>query len=214
MNIGIFDSGNGGRFVAEKLQKLLPEHQYTVINDAANAPYGERTYDEIRDLTHAAIMPLLESCPLIVIACNTATAAAIDSLRREYPQTLFVGFEPMIKTAAEISASGRMILLATHATAHAPRTEQLIEQYAQGWAIDRLNTVGWASSIDQDKTADIDLDEVARSISQNDRNVIIIGCTHYIALQPRLERLGATILEPTEAVARRIKSLIELVLLQ
>ncbi len=205
MNVGVFDSGSGGRFVVEKLKQLLPQHNYVRVADTAHAPYGERSYDEIMRLTDAAIQPLLRTCPIIVLACNTATAATIDVLREKYPSTVFVGFEPMIKSAATQSRSRHMTLLATHATQYAPRTEQLIARYAPECIIDRPNTSGWARSIDEGHTQDIDVTEVKDSIERGSDS-IIIGCTHYIALMERLQELAphAVLYEPTEAVAREI----------
>ncbi|PID31377.1 hypothetical protein CR983_01310 [Candidatus Saccharibacteria bacterium] len=202
MRIGIFDSGLGGRFVAAKLRRLMPEHHYTVIDDLDHAPYGTKTYDEITRLTETAIQPLLD-CDVIVIACNTATTAAIETLRLKYPDRVFVGFEPMIRPAADCSTNRHITLLATSATARAPRTKTLIEQYAADIRIDMPDTSGWATAIDAGKADDIDLRDVVQSVAQGS-DVIIIGCTHYIALQPRLEQLSRIVLEPTEAVARQI----------
>lgn len=210
MTIGVFDSGSGGRFVAEKLQLLLPDFTYTVINDLAHAPYGERSYDDICRLTEAAIQPLLDSCDIIILACNTATAAAISHLRETYPDKTFVGFEPMIKPATGHSATRHITLLATKATAYSPRTESLIKTYGNGCTIDRPPTFGWAKAIDAGLADSISLEDIATSIASGS-DTIIIGCTHYIALIPRLsERFpGVAILEPTEAVARQIIKLIE-----
>lgn len=204
MKLGVFDSGHGGEFVSEKLASLLPEYEYMVVNDLAYAPYGERSYEEIRQLTLAAIQPLL-NCDVIVIACNTATVAAIRYLREKYPDTLFVGFEPMIKPAAAQTKTSRITLLATHATQHSPRTEELIELYADGITVDRPPTLGWASAIDNEEADTIAFDHVNQSVA-NGSDTIIIGCTHYIALIPRLKEAfpNITILEPTEAVAQQI----------
>lgn len=207
MHIGIFDSGRGGRFVAAKLKRLLPQHTYTVIDDRSNAPYGERGHIEIRELTFRAIEPLL-TCDIVVLACNTATAAALDELRRRYPSVSFVGFEPMIKPAASASRNHHITLLCTAATAKSPRTKQLIDLHANNITIDIANTFGWATAVDASDTDSINLDEVAASINAGS-DTIIIGCTHYIALMPRLadQFPGVTILEPTEAIARRITQL-------
>lgn len=193
-------------FVAEKLKNHFPQYSYIVVNDLKHAPYGERTYDEITRLTDAAIQPLLSSCALIVLACNTATVAAISYLREKYPATIFVGFEPMIKPSAQLTRSGHITLLATYATAHAPRTKELINQFASKMIIDMPNTIGWAKAIDNNDTSSINISEVAKSI-QDGSDTIIIGCTHYIALQSRLKALGVNVLEPTEAIARRIIAL-------
>lgn len=207
MKLGIFDSGRGGELVAEKLSTLLPAYEYEVINDLPHAPYGERSYDEIRILTDQAIQPLLD-CDIVIIACNTATAAAIDFLRDKYPNKTFVGFEPMIKPASATSQTGHITLLATKATAYSQRTNQLVATYAQKFIIDKPATFGWASHIDTNQVSAITFEEVAESIN-NGSDTIIIGCTHYIALIPQLKRLfpTVTILEPTEAVAKQIELL-------
>ena len=205
MVIGIFDSGSGGRFVAEKLQRLLPSHDYIVVNDKENVPYGEKFYETIKELTHQAIKPLTAQCSLIVIACNTATAAALESLRVAYPEHTFIGFEPMIKPAAHQSKTNHLTLLATHATTTSERTHQLIAAHANDFIVDTPNTVGWATAIDNCQGDDISFDEVRNSINSGSDS-IIIGCTHYIALMPRLQATFSEIkiYEPTEAIARRI----------
>lgn len=209
MNIGIFDSGLGGRLVAARLGQLLPEHTYDIIDDRAHAPYGERSYDEIAQLTEAAIQPLLARCQVIVIACNTATAAAITQLRERYPNHHFIGFEPMIKQAAATSQSQHVTLLATQATAQSVRTRELAQRYAADIQIDTPSTRGWAAAIDAGVPESIDLSEVVDSV-EHGSDVIIIGCTHYIALEVRLAALhpGVTILEPTTAVARQLLAVI------
>lgn len=207
MRIGIFDSGAGGELVALKLRKLLPQHDYIVVNDRVNAPYGEKSYDVIAQLTNTAIQPLLD-CDIIVLACNTATAAAIDNLRNDYSDIKFVGFEPMIKPAAQISKTNRVTLLATTSTVNAPRTMRLRELYGKGLKIYTPNTTGWAKFVDSNQTEKIQLDEVVASVSSGS-DVIILGCTHYIALEAKLkERFdNCTILEPTEAIAQQISQL-------
>lgn len=210
MNIGIFDSGRGGQFVGKKLRQLLPEHTYHIIDDRDHAPYGERSYADIAQLTDTAIQRLLADCPVIVIACNTATAAAIDMLRQKYPEHHFVGFEPMIKQTARLSQKRHYTLLATHATAHSERTQALIREHTPDFIVDMPSTRGWAAAIDAGNTEDIDLTSVAQSID-NGSDTIILGCTHYIALQDKLQRdyPDVTILEPTESVARHLQTVID-----
>lgn len=204
MLVGVFDSGNGGKFVAEKLSLLLPENHYEVINDLENAPYGEKSLSDVRKLTEKAIQPIL-NCDIVVLACNTATAAALSYLRESYPDVLFVGFEPMIKPASQQSVSRKVTLLSTRATAASRRTHDLVEKYGADLKIFKPNTLGWATKIDRLETDDIYLDEVVDTINRGS-DIIIIGCTHYIALIPKLRNLfpNINILEPTEAVARTI----------
>jgi len=205
MNIGIFDTGLGGQLVARKLRKLLPEHSYIVVNDLENAPYGNKSQPEIMNLTFRAIQPIID-CDIIVIACNTATAAAIDSLRKKYPNKHFVGFEPMIKPAAQISKTSHITLLATRATKNSKRLNSLIHLHAKDLTIDMPDADTWAKSIDEGLADLIDLAEVASSVD-SDSDVIILGCTHYIALEEKLKRLfpDCQVIEPTDAVSRQVK---------
>ena len=204
MKIGIFDTGTGGKLVAKRLKKLLPQHSYITAIDREHAPYGNRSPEEIITLTDAAIQPIL-SCDIIVLACNTATTNAISSLRQHYPDVRFIGFEPMIKSAVILTKSHHITMLATNATKQSQRLRALISQYAAGIHIDTPDTRAWAQMIDQGLADDIVLDEVSASVADGS-DVIVLGCTHYLAIKRRLQRLfpQCRILEPTAIIAKRI----------
>lgn len=209
MTIGIFDTGYGGQLVHQRLTKLLPHAEFIVISDLANLPYGDKSKADIIKLTETAIQPLLKSCPIIVLACNTATATAIEHLRARYPKTQFVGFEPMIKTASEISQSRQIISLATAATRQAERYQHLVTNFATNLKITEPDTKAWASQIEAGHSEQIDLNSVESAINAG-ADVVILACTHYLALEPKLRRIlpaRVQIIEPTEAVARQIKRL-------
>lgn len=209
MKIGIFDSGRGGELVGDGLKKLLPEHEYLVVNDREHVPYGSRTDAEVTALTEAAIRPLLvAACPIIVIACNTATMAAINTLRQRHPNVTFIGIEPMIKPANLVSATRHITVLATPLTLQSERYRELIASYAEDVVIDQPSAAGWAAAIEHQQGDTIDLDELAKSIVSGS-DVIVLACTHYIALKARLEHEfpAVTVLEPTEAIAKRVTAL-------
>ena len=182
----------------------MPQHLYITAIDREHAPYGNRSLEEIIALTDAAIQPLL-SCDIIVIACNTATTNAISSLRQRYTDVCFIGFEPMIKSAVILTKSHHITMLATNATKHSQRLRALISEYATGVRIDTPDTRAWAQMIDQGLADDIVLDEVSASVADGS-DVIVLGCTHYLALKRRLQRLfpQCRILEPTTIIAKRI----------
>lgn len=209
MRIGVFDSGRGGELIAAGLKTLLPEHEFIVINDRENVPYGSRPNEEIISLTEAAIAPLLATCPIIVIACNTATMAAISSLRARYPTTLFVGTEPMIKPASKTSEHQHVTVLATPLTLMSDRYQLLKQDHGGGLRIDEPDTHHWAKSIEEGRTEHIDLDGVAASI-EDGSDTVILACTHYLALGPRLKTTFPEIevLEPTEAIAQQVQRLV------
>ena len=210
MKIGIFDTGTGGKLVAKRLKKLLPQHLYITAIDREHAPYGNRLPEEIITLTDAAIQSLL-SCDIIVLACNTATTNAISSLRQRYPDVCFIGFKPMIKSADALTKSHHITLLATNATKHSQRLRALISEYATGVHIDTPDARAWAQMIDQGLADDIVLDEVSASVADGS-DVIVLGCTHYLALKRRLQRLfpQCRILEPTAIIAKRISDFAKL----
>lgn len=209
MRIGIFDSGRGGEFVADDLRQLLPQHDYIVVNDRINVPYGSRTSDEIIALTTAAIQPLLQAeCPIIVIACNTATMAAITTLRSHYPDIQFVGIEPMIKPAATQSKTKHITVLATPLTLTSERYQNLKRNYGNELVIDQPNTSGWAAKIEVGQADHIDLSEVMSSIAEGS-DTVVLACTHYHTLTARIAALApfVTVLQPTKPIADRVSQL-------
>ena len=187
--------------VAKRLKELLPQHSYIMAIDREHAPYGNRSPEEIIALTNAAIQPLL-SCDIIILACNTATTNALKQLQQLYPDVRFIGFEPMIKSAAASTRSHRITLLATNATKQSQRLRTLISDYASDIRIDAPDTRAWAR---KGLAGDIALDEVSASVAGGS-DVIILGCTHYLALEKRLQSLfpHCRILEPTASIAKQI----------
>lgn len=209
MTIGVFDSGKGGSYIAARLRLLMPEHTFIVADDHTHVPYGTRQKEEILTLTDRALQPLLTQCKIIVIACNTITTAIIDILRARYPDTQFVGLEPMIKPACAITTSRHIITLATPYTLASQRYHQLMREYAQGVTVDEPDTGMWATLIEHGETDKINIDPLETCYAQG-ADVIILGCTHYLALIPQLQQRmpGVTILEPSEAIARRLRHLL------
>lgn len=209
MKIGVFDSGRGGEFIAKGLQKLLPEHEFIVVNDRKHVPYGSREDNEIIELTTKAIQPLLGAqCPIIVIACNTATMAAIAALRTQFPAVKFVGIEPMVKPAGAISRTHHATVLATPLTLKSDRYQHLLREYGSELIIDQPNAAGWAAAIERGESDTISFDEVASSIASGS-DTLILACTHYITLRKHLQTRfpSVNILEPTEAIARQVTRL-------
>ncbi len=206
MNIGVFDSGKGGHFVAERLADLVPGHTFTVVDDSRNVPYGSRPREEVIELTDQAIQPLLADCSIIVIACNTATTAGISELRRRYPQTSFIGIEPMVKPAGLITKTGHITVLATPGTLHSERYRDLKQQYGSTLAsIDEPDTHDWARKIEDGQAREIDLQPLYQSIATGS-DTFVLACTHYIGVKELLQNTfpSVEILEPSEAIAGRL----------
>jgi glutamate racemase len=212
MKIGVFDSGIGGRAVADQLSRLIPEAEILSVNDHEHVPYGSRPPEEIISLTTAAIQPLLEAnCDAIVIACNTATTIAIRHLRETYPHMKFVGIEPMIKPAAALTNTKRIAVFATPATLSSARYKELKETWAKDVTIDEPDCASWAGLIEDGKQDDVPLEETLEAALQKGADVIVLACTHYHWLKERADKVvgsRATILEPSDAISRRLKTIV------
>ena len=213
MKIGVFDSGIGGKAVAEELQRLIPDAEVLYVSDSAHVPYGGRPQQEIIELTEAAIQPLLDAaCDAIVIACNTATTNAIGALRQAHPAQHFVGLEPMIKPAAALTKTKTIAVLATPATLASERYAQLKNDWAADITVIEPDCASWASNIEHDAIEKIPLETTMSALKDNDVDVIVLGCTHYHWLKDRIEQLAGptvTVLEPSNAIKERIHSLLD-----
>lgn len=212
MKIGIFDSGIGGEAIAREIRKSFPDTDILTINDRKNLPYGEKTQQEVIELTDKAIQPFLKnSYEIIVIACNTATALAIDSLRKKYPNQKFIGIEPMVKTASTLTKSNIIAVCATPGTLRSKRYNILKEQFASGITIVEPDCSSWAYLIENNQLNSEQIKNTIEEICQKNADVIVLGCTHYHWIKETVEQLAsgrAIILEPSEAISRRIKSLL------
>ncbi len=179
--IAVFDSGLGGVSVLKELCKLMPRERYLYFGDSANAPYGARTTQQVRQLTLAAAEMLLErGTKALVVACNTATAAAIDQLREAYPETIIVGIEPAVKLAAQQYQGGTIGVMATPVTLREEKFNHLLERFTQEQilAISAPELVGLIEA----GATERELEEYLRPILSPYRDrldAVVLGCTHY-----------------------------------
>ncbi|WP_115462321.1 glutamate racemase [Winogradskyella aurantiaca] len=213
--IGIFDSGVGGTSILEEIHDLLPNENIIYLADSKNAPYGDRSSEEIKELSIKNTEFLLaRECKIIVVACNTATTNAIDNLRSQY-ELPFVGIEPAIKPAALHTKTNTIGILATkgtlssrlfHKTSNLFASDiEVIEQIGEG--IVRLIEEGLLESQEMVDLLQTYLDPM---ITAN-IDYLVLGCTHYSYLIPLLTKLlpqSVTIIDSGEAVARQTKHLL------
>lgn len=214
MRIGVFDSGIGGEAIAAALEKQFPASEVLVVNDRKNIPYGSKPPHEIEQLTNAAIQPLLASkCDVIIIACNTATTAAITTLRTRYPSQFFIGIEPMIKTAAKTTKTGVVAVCATPATLASGRYHELKQHFGRHLHYIEPDCSNWASLIEANQMTRQHIDSMTREVLRSNADVIVLGCTHYHWIKDEIVKAAgtnATVLEPSEAIGRRVKELLNL----
>lgn len=209
--IGIFDSGLGGLSVLAAIAHALPRANLVYLADTAHVPYGDKADLFIQGRVSAIGEHLRnQGCSMIVVACNTATAAAVKVLRDQYPTLPIVGVEPGIKPAAASSISRRIAVLATESTARSQRLARLIADHANGVSVHVEACPGWATRVE---TLHLDDPEFHREARKHlspllDAGVdrIVLGCTHYTFLIPMLAPLiagRAELVDVAEAVARQ-----------
>jgi len=208
MKIGVFDSGIGGKAIADRLQADYPNSEVMYVDDSKNVPYGSRTQDDIVRLTDAAIQPLLdEACDVIVIACNTATAAAIEILKDTYPGTPFIGLEPMVKPAALLTKSGVIAICATPFTLKSARYSSLKENYASDVVVLEPDCSEWASMIETNHTDTQEIAEAIDAVCVAGADVIVLACTHYHWIKEEIIKIAdgrAKVIDPSDAISHRV----------
>ena len=212
MKIGVFDSGIGGEALAASIRNAFPHAQMLVIHDHDHMPYGERTQAEIQQLTNTAIRPLLEQqCDVIVIACNTATAVAIEWLREKYPSQRFIGLEPMVKPASRITKTGVIVVCATPTTLASERYARLKNDFGQGVTIIEPDCHDWARMIEDNDINESKITNMVQQAKKHNADVIVLACTHYHWIREQIEQSAGptiTVIDPAEAIVSRVGSLL------
>ena len=207
---GIFDSGAGGLSVLKEILKAMPQGEYVYFSDNAHCPYGEKTQEYIVDrCRHITETLLAQGAEIIVVACNTATAAAISTLREEYPVP-FIGMEPAVKPAALGTRSGVIGVLATAGTLKGSKYLHTRGQYEDNVRIVEHVGEGFVELVENGILDGPKAEEtVSRSLQpllDEGADIVVLGCTHYPFLQPVIERLagpGVKVIDPAPAVARQ-----------
>lgn len=191
--VAVFDSGHGGISVLRELVRLLPQEDFLYFGDSANAPYGTRPSGEVQQLTCAAAERLFGlGCKALVVACNTATSAAIDVLRRTYPQVPIVGIEPALKPAVLKHEHAHVLVMATEMTLREEKFLHLMESYQDRAEIYRLPAPGIVECVERGEVDGPNLEAYLREILEPYRSVpvdaVVLGCTHFPFAQKAIER--------------------------
>ncbi|MCB9436572.1 MAG: glutamate racemase [Anaerolineales bacterium] len=216
--IGVFDSGIGGLSVLREIHRLLPHEDVVYYADQANVPYGEKTLMQVRQLVEQVVRYLLDQykVKMVVVACNTASAAALHYLRETFPDMAFVGMEPAIKPAAQYTQTGHIGVLATRATFQGELFASLLDRFAKDTEVHPLACPDFVM-----------LAERGGPYTQDDQRLVhnqlapllaagidqlVLGCTHFPFLTSLIqEAVGpdVTIVDPSEAVARQVWRVLE-----
>jgi glutamate racemase len=209
--IGIFDSGVGGLTILREIRAALPREDLIYVADAGHLPYGDKPLEYVRDRGFVVADFLVkQGAKAIVVACNTATAAAIDPLRERHAIP-FVGVEPAVKPAAAESRRGIIGVLATTATLKSVRYASLVARFAQGRQLLEQPCAGLADHIEQGRLDDDATEMLVRSFVQPlldaGADTIVLGCTHYPLIAHIVQRIAGPdvrVIENGTAVAREL----------
>ena len=217
MKVGFFDSGVGGRCILTAFRRLCPEVETEYLADSAHCPYGNRSESEIRALSEACVKTLLKhGCGMIVVACNTATAAAIDYLRAKYPSIPFVGLEPALKPAARRSKSGIVGVLATAGTFNGRLYNETKAKFAKNVTVLAVQADEFVTLVERGETSGPKVERIVRQkvepLLKAGVDQLVLGCTHFPHLKSVIEKVAAgraEVLDPSDAVARQAKKVME-----
>ncbi len=199
--IAVLDSGVGGISVLRHLLRELPNEKFVYFGDSANAPYGSRTTEAVRQLTLSAVKKLVEGYPVkaLVIACNTATAAAVQNVRAAYPDLIVIGIEPALKVAADHFPGGRIGVMATEVTLREEKFDHLLHRFDENCTITKIPAPGLVQLIEQGKVDTEETDALLHTILDpyiGKLDALVLGCTHY----PFASRAIARVLGPQVAL--------------
>ena len=210
--IGIFDSGVGGLSVLRAVRQILPGERTIFLADQAHVPYGPRSLEEVRRFAFGITEYLLEQgAKLIVVACNTASAAALHDLRQRYPETPFVGMEPAVKPAAEQTQTGVVGVLATPATFQGALYASVIERFANGVTVLQDTCSGLVAQIEDGKLDGLETRRILTTaldpMLEQNIDTVVLGCTHYPFVIPLIQEITGPkvrVIDPAPAVARQV----------
>lgn len=215
--IAVYDSGVGGISVLKKVVCLLPHEDFIYYGDSLNAPYGSKPLEVIKQLTLSAVEYLAaRDVKAIVIACNTATSAAIDDVRRAYPELPIFGIEPALKPAVEAAPEGSIVVMATELTLKEKKFEQLVDSFAKERKVIKMSCPGLVELVesgqaDSPRTTEY-LSAKFKDLDKASYSAVVLGCTHYPFIRRSLQSVigpEKLILDGSEGIARHLRSILE-----
>jgi len=214
--IAVFDSGVGGVSVLRELLRLMPNERYLYFGDSANAPYGTKTTAEVRNLTIAAAKRLMaRGCKALVVACNTATAAAIIDLRAKYPDRIIIGIEPALKVAADHFPGGEVGVMATPVTLREEKFDILLHRFTDSCTVHKIPAPGLVELIEHGKAESEDCEALLAALLSpyiGKLDALVLGCTHYPFASKVISKIlgeKTTLLDGGPGTARQTKRRLE-----
>ena len=211
--VGFFDSGLGGLCILDAFKALCPHESTIYIADSKNCPYGNKPAAEIVKLAESNTRRLLRrGCKMVVVACNTATAAAIDFLRERHPEVPFIGIEPAVKPAALRSKTGVVGVLATAGTFGGRLYNETKAKFAKDVTVIATVADEFVELVERKEISGAAAERVVRAriepLLKAGCDKIVLGCTHFPHLKPLIEKIcdgRAEVIDPSDAVARQAR---------
>ena len=210
--IAVFDSGVGGLSVLRHLRRVMPGERYLYFGDSANAPYGTKTKEDVKKLTFDAAQRLISrGIKALVVACNTATSAAIYDLRIAYPDLVVIGIEPALKLAAERFPGGKLCVMATPMTLREEKFAALMRRYEEVCHVQKLPAPGLVELVEGGKADSPETDSLLKTLFatlESTPDAVVLGCTHYPFAAKAISRVlgeGVTLLDGGEGTARETR---------
>lgn len=216
--IGIYDSGFGGLSVWRELRRELPDESLLYLGDGKNCPYGSLPEERIREVADEAVATLIaQGCKMVVVACNTATSAAIEFLRDKYHDVPIVGLEPAVKPACERSRTGVVGVVATERSLESEKFLNTLARYNNGVRVIRQVGRGFVEAVEANEESLPTTRELVHSviepIIEQGADIIVLGCTHYPFLREVINDVvgerEVEIIDSGEAVAKRVEYLLD-----
>lgn len=192
--IAVVDSGMGGITVLKKLHRIMPNENYIYFGDSANSPYGTKTKEQIRDITVALVEKMMQrGAKSVVIACNTATSAAAETIRSKYPDYPLVGIEPALKPAALSSNWPRVLVLATPLTLREEKFNKLMARFegeAEFIKLPAPELVGFVERGEADSAECREyLENILEPYADNKVDAVVLGCTHFPFVRRHIQEI-------------------------
>ena len=191
--IAVFDSGVGGISVLRQLQRRMPNERYLYFGDSANAPYGTKRLEQVRSLALAVAEKLVErGIKALVVACNTATAAAIEDLRRKYPDLIVVGIEPALKVGADKYPGGHIGVMATPVTLEGEKFHRLLDRFSDKCRVSLIPAPGLADLVEAGKQNGPEGETLLTPLLTpyiGKLDALVLGCTHYPFAEETIRRI-------------------------
>jgi len=215
--IAVFDSGVGGISVLREMVKIMPHEDFLYYGDSKNAPYGTKTKEQVRELTIGHVQDFLDAgCKAVAIACNTATSAAVATLREMYPELPLVGIEPALKPAALYKEHGRVLVMGTPMTIREGKFQHLLDEYGENCTVYQLPCPGLMEFVEgghyNSKEVYDFLDQLLYDYKDNRVDAAVLGCTHYPFVRKQIQQIlgdQVKIFDGAEGTARELKRRIE-----